>query len=594
MSRRALRQSFTLIHSPRLLLFQCAIVLALHMSWVGSADADALIVTQAMRAPTIAEYFVEDDRVRLELEIALSEIESFRNLLPDTIYEELGYSARPLASRLEQFFTQDLVLRADEGDPLIGRIRAIGPRPRVRRDKISGEPLPPAADEEVESVIDVTIEYPFDRRPDSLNIQGPAIDPPPSIGFVVYHRSIAVNDFRYLGRSQTLHLNWDDPWYSQFERRSLRRTYFAPMSGFLYVDAFEVRKEIILRPFDLQRWVDLGIEGRETIPVGMQDEVLRRIAEFLRMHHPVTIDGQSITPELVRVNFLERTLRTSRVIESPRDLDVYAAIVGVILSYSTEGLPQDVQMTWDLFDDRIQIVPAASVDQAGSLPTTLEPDFALLHWQNFLQNPDLPTLLDIRRPPNPIERLLAMAKWPFLVLGLGAAVGLAIRARRRADPRVGPRLLIVVIASAGVAAFLFAGRTALSPEATTEIVEGVLHNIYRAFDHRQDDRVYDQLNRSVEGPLLEQSYLETRRGLEVASQGGARARVKEIEMISVSSRPVRSDAFEARASWKVFGSVGHWGHNHARGNRYDANLEFVPDGGTWKLSRMEILEEERL
>jgi hypothetical protein len=539
-------------------------MLLLHASWVDSAKADALVVTQAMRAPTIAEYSVEDDRVRLELEIAVSEAESFRNLLPDAIYEELGYPARPLASRLKKFFEHDLVLRADGGNPLLGRILEIGPRPRIRRDEISGEPLPPMPDEEAEFVIEVSIEYRFDRRPESLTIQGPAIDPAPSIGFVAYHGSIAVNDFRYLAGSQTLHLNWEDPWYSEFSSRPLRRTHFAPM------------------------------RGRETIPVGMQGEMLRRISEFLRIHQPVTIDGKEIAPELVRANFLERTLRTSRVIDSPRDLDVYSAVVGVIFSYSTEGLPQDVQMTWDLFDDLIQVVPAASVDQAGSLPATLEPDFASLHWQNFLKNPDLPTLVDIRRPPNMLERFLAMAKWPCLVIGLGAAVGLAIRVRRRADPRIGPRILVVVAAAVGIAVFLFAGRIALSPEATTEIVAGVLHNIYRAFDHRRDDRVYDLLDRSVEGPLLEQIFLETRRGLEVASQGGARARVKKIEMISLSSKPAGGNAFEARASWKVFGSVGHWGHNHARGNRYDAILELIPDGDRWKLSRMEILEEERL
>ena len=90
----------------------------------------------------------------------------------------------------------------------------------------------------------------------ALHFAGP---PGASVGFVVYHEGIAVNDFRYLGPSQTLHLDWSDPWYSRFERRSLRRQYFAPMSGFLYVETYEVRKEIIARPLDLQAWVDLGL-----------------------------------------------------------------------------------------------------------------------------------------------------------------------------------------------------------------------------------------------------------------------------------------------------------------------------------------------
>ncbi len=31
------------------------------------------------------------------------------------------------------------------------------------------------------------------------------------------------------------------------------------MSGFINVENFEVRKEIILRSKDLQRWIDLGL-----------------------------------------------------------------------------------------------------------------------------------------------------------------------------------------------------------------------------------------------------------------------------------------------------------------------------------------------
>ena len=37
----------------------------------------------------------------------------------------------------------------------------------------------------------------------------------------------------------------------------------------------EVRKEIVVRPKDLQQWVDLGLEGKETIPVESQEVVFQ-------------------------------------------------------------------------------------------------------------------------------------------------------------------------------------------------------------------------------------------------------------------------------------------------------------------------------
>ena len=40
-----------------------------------------------MPAGTIAEFFIEEGRIRVELEIGLENLPVFRNLLPDEIYE---------------------------------------------------------------------------------------------------------------------------------------------------------------------------------------------------------------------------------------------------------------------------------------------------------------------------------------------------------------------------------------------------------------------------------------------------------------------------------------------------------------------------
>jgi len=557
------------------------------------AMADAIMRTQAMFASTIAEYYVEEEQIRLELEIGAADLEAFRNLLPDQLYQELGHPPRALGERLADFCTRDLVVRVDGGEPLIGRIVEMEPRTRVKRDEISGEPLP-AGEEESENVVYATIEYPLQGRPRTVTLQGPAMDPLPSIGFVAYHRSIAVNDFRYLTPVQTLVLDWDDPWYSAFERRTLRRAYFAPMSGFIYVEPYEVRKEIIVRPLDLQRWVDLGLEGRETIPVEIQPELMRRASEFLRTRHPVAIDGRKITPDLERINFLERTLRTSRVIDPLQELDVYSAILGVIFVYPTEGLPQRVTMAWDLFDERIQLVPAASVDEAGPLPVQLEPDFPVLEWQNFLQNPELPTLVEIRRPPTGVERLLGLLRWPLALLGFGLAAWLLLRARRGELGRAAAASLASLALVVGIGAFWLGGAASLSDDKAGEVVEGLLHNVYLALDYREEEQIYDTLHRSVTGDLLARIYLETRRGLELANQGGARAKVKSIELVETTARPGEGGAFVARATWTVHASVGHWGHVHQRSNRYRAELEVAPVEGVWKLTGIEILEEERI
>ncbi len=562
------------------------------VSSLGPVRGDAIMRTQAMLASTIAQFYVEDGRVVLELEIGAADLQAFRNLFPDEIFEELGHAPRPFKERLMEFFKLELVVAVEAGQPLPGRILEMGPRPRVKRDEITGEPLPVAGDEPA-TVIFTRIEYLLPERTPVLHVGG-ALPGRAGVGFVMYHGGIAVNDFRYLARVQRLVLDWNDPWYTHFDSRSLRRTYFAPMSGFIYIEPYEVRKEIIVRPKDLQRWIDLGLAGRETIPAAMQEEIRRKVGEFLRRHHPVTIDGETITPELARINFLERTLKTSRVIDPPMDLAIDGAILGAIFVYTTEGLPRHVTMEWDLFDERIQQVAAAAVDPLGPMPAILEPDYAMLEWQNFIKIPVMPTLTDLRSPPSVLARSLLAVRWLLAGLSVIFLWRLVAAVRKRTPSRAVLAAAVFLSVMATASAAWVSREADLSSYATRDVVAGLLHNIYRAFDHRQEEQIYDVLARSVDGELLTRIYLETRRGLELANQGGARAKVKEIELTDFEARSVEGGGFAAVATWTVNGSVGHWGHIHQRRNKYRAELTVRPLQGTWKLTDIDILQEERL
>ena len=99
------------------------------------------------------------------------------------------------------------------------------------------------------------------------------------------------------------------------------------------------------------------------------------MVEFLADYFPVTIDGRPVEGTIDRVNFLRRTLRSSVVVDN-QDLDLLSATIGVIYFFPTDGLPQTVEMTWDLFNDKMPIVPTAAVDQAGPLPLRASPDIS--------------------------------------------------------------------------------------------------------------------------------------------------------------------------------------------------------------------------
>ncbi|MEH6593458.1 MAG: hypothetical protein V7746_24540, partial [Halioglobus sp.] len=523
-----------------------------------------------------------------ELEVGMSNIATFRNLLPDEIYEDMGYEARPYPERLQEFFASDLVIGTGK-EILVGELHTIGPRTRVIRDEVTGEELP-VLEEDAETVVHAELFYPFpDERPDTLVLSPPSRFGKANVGFVAYHNTVAVNDFRYLSRGMALNLDWDDPWYSAFQNRSMRRSYFAPMSGFLYVEPFEVRKEVIVRPKDIQRFVDLGLADATMIPAEQRGLILERIATFLTAKQPVTINGKTAEPILDRASFLNRTLKSSMVVSPGIDINIDSAVVGVIFVYPTPSLAHTATMTWDMFDGRVQIVPTSAVDEAGGLPTFLEPDYAVLEWENFLKNPTVPGLVTLAPPPSSAALWLYQLRWWALATAL---LLLTLWARNRLLPvAMAATVSLLVLA----ASLIFGQRLAPPGEATETVVKDLLRNIYQAFDYRQESDIYDTLERSVGGDLLTDIYLETQRSLELTSQGGARAKVKSIEVqaIEIVAAEV-PNAFRASTTWNVNGSVGHWGHVHTRVNQYQAELLIQVIDSHWKLIEMNVLQEQRL
>ena len=127
------------------------------------------------------------------------------------------------------------------------------------------------------------------------------------------------------------------------------------------------------------------------------------------------------------------------------------------------------------------------------------------------------------------------------------------------------------------------------------ILEASLGNIYHAYDRREENLVYDGLARTVDGPLLKSLYLQMRKSLELANQGGVLAKVEQVQLDSAEIQALESGVgFDALCRWQISGSVGHWGHVHRRYNAYEARLRLEDVGGSWKITALDVKSEKRL
>jgi hypothetical protein len=553
------------------------------------ASADAVMVTRAMTAGTIMEAFIADEGITIELEVGASDAAAFGELVaPATSAERLPIPVPKEAG---------LAVYAD-GQRLPGSVEFVARRKRVNRDEVTGDTLPPRSADEAEDVVFLELRYRFRTRPEEVVFEPPLNEngyPATDIGFVAYHHGIAVNDFRYLSGGEPLALDWADPFYSRFERRTLNRKYGSPMNVFLYVEPFEVRKEFVVRPLDLARFMGIDIEAREPVPASERPELLRKLASFLAERAPVTIDGQRPEPILDRIHFLKRGLRMTRVVTPDEPVDGTSAIVGAIFVYPVDGIPKDVRLTWDLFDERVTRVPASATDEAGPMPSVLTPDDPELHWVNYLKGATMPGELEVAAPQSHLlisMSLLGACLLALAVLALAArrrswALGLTALALLAGGWFLPPVRSIAVPIPASV-------RTPSGAEAAPTL-HALLYNVYRALDFRQEEVVFDRLAQSLSGDILERVYLEMRKGLRLENQGGARVRVREVELLDVVPQESPDPgALRYRVRWNATGSVGHWGHTHLRTNAYDARISLGQRDNRWKIADIDIIEEQRV
>ena len=578
------------------------------------ANADWINLSGAENAPNIAEIHIQDDHVKIELEIFVDDMLTFDRLIPDAFFKGTTIKRPPLADRMRQFSNEDLQILTDNGRKLQAKLKIAEPRLRKERPSpyagkinpytLQRIPGPP----EDKRVLYAELLYPFTKKPASLTIIPPLdeqykISKVP-IGFMTYHNGVPINDFRYLSGPSKVTLDWADPWYSVFEKKALKRWQRGGVMSFLYIEPYEVRHEILARVKDLTAWIDLGLRGDEFIEADENEPLKKRVGEFFLKHDKVLIDGKQLRPILDRTAFVKYAMTGSTFLVQPEQLPINTATVGVIITYLTKGIPQEVTSTWDLWSDRIQKVPADAIDPAGPFPSYVTPDENVLTWKNFLKTYQIPTVTQIE-----LDESLTTMKIPLAsILCLLAMLPLAlqIRKRRQNAKPVGLHIGFVIFFMAG-SALLYpflkvavAKPSVMAPKMidkdAVSVLNSLLKNIYRSFDFREEEDVYDRLATSVSGNLLSEIYLQNRKSLVVTQAGGARARVKEVEILDVDVNHLddRPLGLLFRATWTAMGSVGHWGHIHIRKNQYEANITVEPVDGAWKITGLELLEEKRI
>lgn len=334
----------------------------------------------------------------------------------------------------------------------------------------------------------------------------------------------------------------------------------------------------------------------------------------------VLVDGERVYPELEKLQVNDPDLRLLPLF--PYSGERGLRKIRFELHYPVpDPPPSSVSFEWDTyppnilvdFDDPPPLAIAAELDAEGVRIPLIFNAIERGHTWHAVGGDLESRLLEVPAPVAPsVTEIPALAIGLFVVGGLIVVVGVIVARSSGSTGLVliaamieGPFILgatLCLVFSVGVVR-LESGPSLPDAVAAEEIFRPLHANTYRAFDFVEEGDIYDALARSVEGAFLDELYRTIFRGLVMQEEGGAVARVMAVRPVSIQvgdigiaadedgiERPV----FTVDCRWQVEGVVSHWGHAHSRTNEYFATWSVAEEADGWRLTGVEILEQDRV
>ena len=577
------------------------------LSFASMAKADVLPVNAAAFAPNVIELQINETSIDLQIEVLVGDLEVFSELVPSSWMKSDAEERATLEQRLEVFSREKLIVKAD-GKTLRPELRLVEPRRRLDRRSDSDRRRNAASNIVVaeppkdDRVMYVELTYRLPSRPSVLELTPPLEDDgrvQSTIGFITFHTGVPVTDFWYLSGSEKLVLNWEDPWYSAFENRTLKRHHNSSALTFLYVDPREVRHETLIRVRDLATWVELDLPSDDGLTAPSKTRMSKAVKEFFLGLEPILIDGRPHRPTEARIQFLEVTPSGLQTVNDERTVNANTALIGVILSYPVQRTPDQVEVSWTLFNNRLPQVSATLIDASGPIVDVLTTERSRLVWRNTLLTVYEPEVNAVRTPAARVFRLSFVS----LALIAGFAVTMVVASRTTRKPRAAVVFVAIIL---GTCAFVWKDGSGASQKipfvpvadelAAEAVLSQLLKEIGTAYYEVDGERRRAAMNKLVSPEVLSEVIREIDRGLAIRVPGDGLAKTDKVTDLNISEfRPFSSNAgFAAVVDWKVLASASHFGHEHLRNVHFRALADVVYHDGAWRLSGLTVLEANQV
>lgn len=367
--------------------------------------------------------------------------------------------------------------------------------------------------------------------------------------------------------------------------------------------------------------------GEQTMLAGLAEkeaDCRASVTGWMAYNNPVLADGETVRPEVVAMEARSNAWPENRPFpgfakgcaDADDNLLKHTTGVKILLRYPLKAAPQTVSVRWRRFivrntTDGALAQPPVSLaffhDDKHRITdlTAAEPEWV---WHSSAVAAAPETAL-ISQKWEPVVWVIPAGA---LLAVFGGLAGASVLWRKN-------RAVAVAVLLAGLGAGAYAWQAGIGAVRTDSpfqkqparpdgaqarvILDGLLHGVYRAFDHNKDAQIYDALAHCVDGPLLEKIYRDVHGSLVLddTEGGGAVCQVEKVDVTGAELKPAGSGetgTLVLHCAWQVRGKVSHWGHTHVRANAYEADCTLAPcadaGGQRWKITGCAVTAEKPL
>jgi hypothetical protein len=393
--------------------------------------------------------------------------------------------------------------------------------------------------------------------------------------------------------------DWET-WFEEQREKNLGIESYSSVYSFIYITRREVRQEVLIPIASLSTFMEIESKDGRFLEIEEQDALKEKIETLFANANPVEIGYKKIQPKFDRLDFYGLDLRDFAMQADRRKVSMANGRVGVIMSYPAESAPNNVSLTWDLFNPVVRSVDAIvfALDEVKRTQFSKFLPDNTYSWANVAPEAESP----IEAIPAEYD-LPVWQNFPWLSLILLAGALYAVVTGKLKNANQGRYVIAGALTTLALVLFPlvnfelyspWSNRLRIDKPKADEIFSTLHGNLFRAFDYSDESQIYDGLSKSIDGELLSDLYLQLNDSLRIKEQGGAIASITGVNLLDGELKknqryfPTVEPGFEYRCKWNLVGTIEHWGHIHERTNVYDATFEVRSKDNEWKITSMQL------